>query len=167
MRTTRPSLVRSPTSPGWLRVENCLKLYELAYHAAGRILEIGTFHGKSTTIIAKALACARRNTLFASLDVNPEALEAASRTLTSRGLGDHVLLIRGTAHAFARATSGFEPAFVFVDGDYSLAGVRADVAALADVVPPGGLVLFHDFVDPRNDDRTIAEYGVPQAVRGS
>jgi predicted O-methyltransferase YrrM len=45
--------------PGWLRPEDALKLYELAYYATGPILEIGTYRGKSGTLMAIA-ARARR-----------------------------------------------------------------------------------------------------------
>lgn len=41
---------------GWLRRENALNLYELAYFAPGPILEIGSYHGLSTSILARAVA---------------------------------------------------------------------------------------------------------------
>ncbi len=41
---------------GWLRREDALKLYELAYFAAGPILEIWSYHGLSTSILARAVA---------------------------------------------------------------------------------------------------------------
>ena len=41
---------------GWLRREGALKLYELAYFAAGPILEIGSYHGLSKSILARAVA---------------------------------------------------------------------------------------------------------------
>src|SRR4051812_49312280 len=40
---------------GWLEPVDSLKLYELAYLADGPFLEIGTYRGKSTTLIATAL----------------------------------------------------------------------------------------------------------------
>ena len=41
---------------GWLLRADALKLYELAYFAAGDILEIGCSHGLSTSSIARAVA---------------------------------------------------------------------------------------------------------------
>src|ERR1700728_4334116 len=42
--------------PGWLAPEDALKLYELAYFSPGPILEIGMYCGRSTTILATAVA---------------------------------------------------------------------------------------------------------------
>src|SRR5438128_632925 len=39
---------------GWLRREDALKLYELAYFADGPILELGSYHGLSTSILSRA-----------------------------------------------------------------------------------------------------------------
>jgi hypothetical protein len=39
------------TIRGWLRREDALKLYEIAYFASGDILELGSFHGLSTSIL--------------------------------------------------------------------------------------------------------------------
>jgi hypothetical protein len=38
---------------GWLRRADALKLYELAYFAKRDILELGCYHGLSTTILAR------------------------------------------------------------------------------------------------------------------
>lgn len=64
--------------PGWLRPEDALKLYELAYHASGPILEIGTYRGKSGTLMAMALRDAGRPQLVVSVDVDPAAAPAAA-----------------------------------------------------------------------------------------
>lgn len=39
---------------GWLRQEDALKLYEMAYFAQGPILELGSYHGLSTSILSLA-----------------------------------------------------------------------------------------------------------------
>ena len=41
--------------PGWLLEGDALKLYELARDAAGPVLEIGTYRGKSAVLMATAL----------------------------------------------------------------------------------------------------------------
>jgi predicted O-methyltransferase YrrM len=152
---------------GWLEPGDTLKLYELGCSAPGPFLEIGTYRGKSTTVLTTALRDAARDVEFYSLDIAADDLGLASATLEERGLGRRVTLVRGSVRAFFRALPEFRPRFVFVDGDHSEKGVRRDLEALATRVPVGGLLLFHDFRDPRNDDPEDRAYGVPQAIAAS
>ncbi|MHB8669970.1 MAG: class I SAM-dependent methyltransferase [Acidimicrobiales bacterium] len=145
--------------PGWLQPEDSLKLYELAYFSHGPILEVGTYFGKSTAIIASALRDARSSASFLSLDIDGEALAAAAAMLAQRRVDSHVQLVRGSLDALFRVRPDLRPALVFLDGDHTFKGVRRDLAALHDRVPSGGLLLFHDYVDTR--------YGVSNAVAGS
>jgi GT2 family glycosyltransferase/glycosyltransferase involved in cell wall biosynthesis/predicted O-methyltransferase YrrM len=163
-RNVGPSLSEVP---GWLRPEDALKLYELAYFADGPILEIGTFHGKSTAIIASALRDANNAASFISLDINSECLDYARRTLETRRILDRATLFHGTSAAFFNAVPDFRPVFVFVDGDHSFTGVCADLVALESQVPAGGLILFHDYLDDRNGDPASPDYGVTDAIAGS
>jgi hypothetical protein len=152
---------------GWLRPEDSLKLYELGYLAPGPFLEIGTYRGKSTTVLATALRDAGRGDEFYSLDLSGDDLKRAQGALVQRGLASHVTLVHGTIRALFRGLPSFRPLFVFLDGDHSAKGVRRDLAPLEARVPEGGLLLFHDFRDPRNHDPTDADYGVPQAIDAS
>lgn len=52
-------------------------------------------------------------------------------------------------------------AFVFLDGDHSLAGVRQDIATWWPRIEPGGLLCGHDYTHPRN---ARGRFGVRQAV---
>jgi predicted O-methyltransferase YrrM len=78
-----------------------------------------------------------------------------------------VRVIHGDSHAPAtiarvEAALGGRPLdFLFIDGDHSLAGVRADFAAYARLVRPGGLIAFHDIVP--HDTRAL---GVPEFWQG-
>lgn len=152
---------------GWLEPEDSLKLYELASLAPGPFLEIGTFRGKSASILATALRDAGRQLQFFSLDIDRDALEAARATLAAQGLSDRVTLVHGSVGAFFRALPAIAPEFVFLDGDHSAEGLGRDLARLESRVPEGGLLLFHDFVNPRNEDPRDRDYGVPQAIRAS
>ena len=49
--------------------------------------------------------------------------------------------------------------FVFIDADHSYAGCKADIAAWASKVKPGGWLCGHDYDNPRHP-----EFGVKQAV---
>jgi hypothetical protein len=150
---------------GWLAPEDSMKLYELGYLTAGPILEIGTYRGKSATILATALRDAGRPGALYSLDIDAMALESARATLAARGLGDHATLVHGSVGALLRALPHFRPRFVFLDGDHSAGGLGRDLASLEPRVPKGGVLLFHDFTDDRNDDPDDNDYGVPLAIR--
>jgi predicted O-methyltransferase YrrM len=153
--------------PGWLRPEDALKLYELAFFARGPILEIGTYRGKSGTLMAMAARDAGNASIVVTVDVDPEAGRAAARAAAERGVADRLLPFRGSAEAFFAANSAFAPALVFVDGDHSHRGASTDLRTLEARVPTGGLVLLHDYLDPKNDDPADNEIDVVRAARES
>src|SRR5215210_7688433 len=84
---------------GWLEPEDSLKLYELGYLAPGPFLEIGTYRGKSATVLATALRDAGRRDEFYSLDIAGDDLERARAMLAERALGRAVTLVHGSAQA--------------------------------------------------------------------
>ena len=153
--------------PGWLLEGDAAALYELAHDANGPILEVGTYRGKSTTLMATALRDAGRDGPVVSLDVDVAGLGEAAQHLSRHDLADRVVLVRGTAEALLRSHGGFTPAFVFLDGDHSRRGVARDLRALRDRVPAGAPILLHDYHDERNADPAEPDYGVPQAVEES
>ena len=153
--------------PGWLLDDDARKLYELAYGCDGPILEIGTYRGKSTIVLARALSAAARHGPVVPIAVDLEGLEAARDEAARRGLADRIVFARGTAERLFRLRPGFAPSFVFLDGDHSRRGVARDLRALEARVPRGGLLLFHDYNDSRNDDPSEPDYGVTEAVRES
>ncbi|MBV8992154.1 MAG: class I SAM-dependent methyltransferase [Pseudonocardiales bacterium] len=153
--------------PGWLRSQDADKLYELAKSTPGPILEIGTYRGKSAVLMALAVRDAQHDTLVYTVDVDRNAIEAAATEARTRGVADVIVFVRGTVAAFAHAYPHLRPALTFVDGDHSRAGVDRDLAVLEKLVPAGGLLVFHDFADPRNDDPTCQEVKVRPAVEAS
>jgi predicted O-methyltransferase YrrM len=153
--------------PGWLRPEDALKLYELAYYAPGPILEIGTYRGKSATLMAMAARDSGRSTLVVSVDVDPSGLREAAAAAAAKGVRDRLLLVRGSAEAFLASNDGFRPSLVFLDADHSEEAVARDLRTLEPHVPRGGLLLLHDFLDPKNDDPSASEVGVVDAVHRS
>jgi predicted O-methyltransferase YrrM len=165
----RQAAIHDEVAPidGWLEPVDSLKLYELAYLAEGPFLEIGTYRGKSATLIATAFRDAGRRPRFYSLDIAGDDLERARATLAARGLGSYVTVVHGSVAAFFRALPDFAPRFVFLDGDHSREGVGRDLAALEPRVPVGALLLFHDYRNPRNEDPADKLYGVPAAVHAS
>jgi hypothetical protein len=143
------------------------KLYELAGAVSGQILEIGTYQGKSAVLMAQAIRDAGSQAVLHTMDVDKSVIAAAERHASEHAVADRIVFIRGTSASFVRAYPTFRPALTFVDGDHRRAGVEADLAELAKLVPAGGRLLFHDFADPLNDDPACDEIKVRPTVEAS
>lgn len=112
--------------------------------APERCLEVGVAEGGSTRIIHAALCDLGRGRLMA-LDPQPALGQDAEL------LSDRVTFLAGPspeALGEARTLAGGLFDFVLLDGDHSCGAVLADLAGLATVIRPGGLVLAHDAYFP-------------------
>ena len=138
--------------PGMLYPADAQKLYELAWHAEGPILEIGTHKGRSTVLLATAQRDAGREEVVVSMDISRQFLGEARETIARAGLGSRVVLVQGTRSALGGALLPITPALVFVDGDHTYDGVARDLAAIERIVPAGGVVAMHDFTGYDADD---------------
>jgi predicted O-methyltransferase YrrM len=152
--------------PGWLRREDALKLYELAYFANGDVLELGSFHGLSTCIIARATLNSPTPKHVESIDLDPACTKATQKNLRSLGLLAQVTVRSAEATAAVRgyAANGRQFSFVFVDHSHAYTPIYKVCEALHLVTSPGGFCLFHDFNDLRNRDPDDRDYDVYRAV---
>jgi predicted O-methyltransferase YrrM len=146
---------------------DALTLYELGYGCEGDILELGCFHGLSTSILAEALAArglARRRLL--SIDNEAYAVAMTRGTIDNAGLGDWVELAQTDATSACKKLLHAARHFglVFVDHSHSYAAMLPVCRMLAGLLAPGGYVLFHDYNDGRNADPNNADYEVVRAV---
>ncbi|MDT3398700.1 class I SAM-dependent methyltransferase [Streptomyces sp. B1866] len=150
-----------------------LALYRAAVEAAALglpLLEVGTYCGRSTLLLAAAARDA--GTVAVTVDhhrgseeqqpgweyhdpelVDPavgrmDTLPAFRRTLHAAGLEDHVVAVVG-ASPRAAALWGAPLGLVFVDGGHTDEHASADYEGWAPHLAPGGLLVFHDvFPDP-------------------
>ncbi len=136
-----------------LQLDEAALLYRLARRVArgAAVVEIGRFKGGSTLMLASALpegAELWSYDLHVALrpDLTGPQLDGELESALDRyGLGERVRLVVGdsrTAEPPPRA-----PEVVFIDGDHSYEGARADYERWSPLVAPGGHVLFHDAVD--------------------
>lgn len=155
--------------PGWLRRADALKLYELAFFARGDILEIGSYHGLSTVILAQANHDSPVRKRIVSVELDPACVAATRSALRRWRLHRNVtqLCTDGLASVRGFIESGRLFALAFVDHEHDRDSVLQLCRELPSVVEPGGFCLFHDFNDERNSDERHPEYGVYQAVRAS
>ncbi|MFI8340047.1 class I SAM-dependent methyltransferase [Streptomyces sp. NPDC085639] len=174
MATPKPeTLAAFEAAKGFMPVREGLALYEAAA-AAGALglplLEVGTYCGRSTILLADA---AREAGVAAiTVDhhrgseeqqpgweyhdptvVDPEiglmdTLPTFRRTLHRAGLEDHVIAIVGRSPQVA-ATWGGELGFVFIDGGHTDEHATGDYEGWAPHVAVGGTLVIHDvFPDP-------------------
>jgi hypothetical protein len=150
---------------GWLRREDALKIYEMAYFVSGDILELGTYHGLSTSILSQANADSPHKKHIYSVELNFEAATVAQRNLDVAGLQEDVTLLVTDAVTAIRefADQGKKFEFVFIDHSHSYEAVFSVCKELDRIMLAEGFCLFHDFNDGRNThDNT--DYEVYQGV---
>jgi MMP 1-O-methyltransferase len=165
----RPAdLARVAATEGQMTDDEAACLYALAREAAGGcIVEIGSFHGKSTVALALGARAGGGARVYA-VDpfvpfvgllggrFGPDDKTALLRNLLLAGVADGVWLLHLGSTQAARAWS--EPiALLWVDGDHSEAAVRADLAAWTPYVAAGGLVALHDSLDPKLGPRAAID----------
>lgn len=174
--TARPApevLAAFEAAKGFMPVDEGLALYAAAVEAAGLglpLLEVGTYCGRSTILLAAAARDA--GTVAVTVDhhrgseeqqpgweyhdtglVDPEVgrmdtLPVFRRTLYAAGLEDHVIAVVGRSPQVARVW-GRPLGLVFVDGGHTDEHATADYEGWTPHLAPGGLLLIHDvFADP-------------------
>ena len=135
----------------------------------GEVLEIGSFKGKSTTVLAKSVALAGGDrvvavdplTLPAATDPPIESGESLSDifwdTLDANGVRDmvefHQLRSEELAPDWDRPLR-----FLWIDGDHTHKGAKSDYDNFAHHLQPGSVVAFHDVLHPAEGPiRTFCE----------
>ncbi|WP_336318241.1 class I SAM-dependent methyltransferase [Streptomyces lavendofoliae] len=167
------ALAAFEAAKGFMPVREGLALHAAATEA-GRLglplLEVGTYCGRSTILLADAARAA--GTVAVTVDhhrgseeqqpgweyhdpavVDPEVglmdtLPTFRRTLHKAGLEEHVIAVVGRSPQVARVWAG-EVGLVFIDGGHTDEHATADYEGWAPRVAEGGLLVVHDvFPDP-------------------
>ena len=135
-----------------LQFDEAALLYRLARDArSGPVVEIGRFKGGSTIVLAAGLPDGVELWSY-DLHIAPhprlrgEQLDGELRGVLERyGLAAKVHLVVGDSRTVEPPPDA--PEVVFLDGDHTYDGVRADFTRWGALVRPGGHLLFHDAVD--------------------
>jgi predicted O-methyltransferase YrrM len=136
-----------------LQLDEAGLLYRLAREVepGGAFVEIGRFKGGSTLLVASALPDAAELWSYdlhvaIRADLTGPQLDAElCEALDRYGLRGKVHLVVGDSRTAEPPPS--PPSVVFVDGDHTYEGARADYERWSELVAPGGHLLFHDAVD--------------------
>ncbi len=123
--------------------------------AEGEVLEIGSFQGLSTVLLATALestndprihACdpwAAIEAFGATMTTTDETFLAFTESITKAGVADRVTVHRSFSSDLA--TKWDRPLrLLWIDGDHSVPGATEDFENFSPHVVPGGIVAFHD-----------------------
>jgi MMP 1-O-methyltransferase len=159
-------------APGFMPEDEGLALYAAAVEVAplGPLIEIGSYCGRSTLLLAAAAATA--GTHVVTIDhhrgseehqpgweyhdptlVDPavgriDTLPVFRRTIATSGLEPHVIAITARSEDVGRYWA-HGAGLVFVDGSHTDESAQRDYAAWAEHVVAGGLLAIHDvFADP-------------------
>ena len=158
-RGLAPRLASAAASSGMMSIKEVELLYTLARDevAEGCIVEIGSYHGRSTAALSFGAldgSGARVYTVDPYIDFTgplggkfgPENKKRLLENLLLSGATENVWLINLKSE---QASAGWtEPiGLLWIDGDHSYEGVKTDFECWELFVLQGGLVAFHDSTD--------------------
>jgi predicted O-methyltransferase YrrM len=170
---TLPILTRMREVEGWLSDDEADALVALtagavSANAAARIVEVGSYHGRGTVVLASAARAldpsarvyaidphdGRLGALHDGLIAVPPSAGALARTVARFGLDATVVQIRSTAAAL----HWDQPVdLLVIDGLHDYDSVASDFARFAPHVRPGARVAFHDYAPYFPDVRAFVE----------
>ena len=140
---------------GWLSIEEGLLLQHFAQSIdrTGKIVEIGSFHGRSTICLASGNYEGRRNDIY-SIDPHSgieafgknNSLSLLKHNLKMRRLDKNVEYVVDESQSVVKTWAGGEINLLFIDALHDYDNVKADFEAWEKYVSDGGYVLFHDSV---------------------
>lgn len=153
--------------------KSCRKWLAEQATTATRIVEVGVWLGRSTTVLCKATKgkvwavdhwrgtpadSAQHDKLYAAALAERDPFTSFSKNLAGPiAVGKVIPVKMGSVAAARKLRSEFGPRsfdFVFIDADHSYDGCKSDIRAWLPMVEAGGLLAGHDFHWP----------GVAQAV---
>jgi len=153
---------------GWLLLADAMKLYELAYFCSGDIIELGTYKGLSTSIMAEASRDSGREFEIITVDLDTQHSADAKLGMTCRRTPgrENVHFFAYDAIQFVKNTAkaGRLYELAFIDDSHRYEHVYDICVDLHRILVPRAFALFHDYNDPRNAHPDAADYGVYQAV---
>lgn len=131
-------------------LEGCV-LYALAQWVHGRgscVIEIGSLQGLSLNMLARGLRAAKSDSMVVSIDPHEDQPLHRDRVrLALSTIGQQRRLVQfpcrsDDAHPILKPESA---SMIFIDGDHAYEQVVADFGNYANIVAPGGCLVFHDY----------------------
>lgn len=134
-------------------------LLPLRQHVLVRFIEIGSFSGASLSLICQALR--HRGIPYQGISVEPGGTAQFHEVINS--LKQNVIHLPMFSHEAALRlgmmfVASNLPDLIFVDGDHTYEGVKQDILDYYQLLAPGGIMVFHDYLPELDDFNRDAIY---------
>ena len=161
---------------GWIGKREAKYLYALAKEGAqkGVIVEIGSWKGKTTTLLAKASQAVCGKEVYA---IDPHkggpdqerfgykhvnTVEEFRKNIREAGVGDIVIPMVMTSEEAVKDWN--KPiGLLWIDGDHSYEAVKKDFLLWLPFVTQTGIIAFHDTYSWEGPRRVVEEYLIPSS----
>ena len=136
-------------------------LFTLGYFptSSGQVLEIGSYMGKSTVLLAKAHILSGNTQKLQAVDplnspsiTDPTIREGDNvsdtfyQNLKNHGVADQVDFLQGLSSDLAKNWKG-DIRLLWIDGDHTYKGVKLDLELFKPFLKEGAMVAFHDVLN--------------------
>jgi len=162
----RGPIRRAMAVEGMITEAEATELMRLASEvpAEASIVEVGSYRGRSTTALALGSKGApvfaiEPHEAFAGIyggEFGPADRRAFFENLLRAGVVERVRLVNLSSEVVSQGWS--RPiGLLWIDGDHSLEGARRDFDAWRPFLQPGGVLAFHDALDPAGGPAQLIE----------
>lgn len=174
LRLVNPSLRQSFSIKSHLTIPERVTLSKLA-RGKKIVCEIGSYIGASASAMGTSLVGADGAVLFCVDTWNNDAMSEGERDTyeaflrNTTAVSECIVPVRGySTDVVSQISSQVEHLdLLFIDGDHSYEGVKADWDAYKHLLRPGTTVAFHDFGWAEGVQRLITEEVMPVATDAS
>lgn len=143
-------------------------LYKLS-NSLVRIAEIGSYIGASACCFGAGVNANKLKQIICIDTWNNDAMSEGNRDTwdefkkNTTGFSQHVIPLRGLSTDVVEQVRKIAPYLdlLFIDGDHSYEGVKADWEAYKDFLKPSSLVVFHDYGWAEGVKRVVHEDVMP------
>jgi len=150
-------------------LEGCLlhALTQLTYECGDCVVEIGSFRGRSMSMLALALRGVQSAAKIISIDPHvdqPTNSEHVRLAMSQIGEANRLVQFHSGSDEASKLLRPGCASLVFVDGDHSYDQVVSDFDQYKDVLAPGGCIVFHDYGYGNHNGRDEADPDVRTAI---
>ncbi len=150
-------------------LEGCLlhALTQSTHECGDCVVEIGSFRGRSASMLALALRGVNSPAKIISIDPHadqPTNFDHVRLAMNQLGEADRLIQYRGGSDEAWKLLRPGCASLVFVDGDHSYDQLLSDFDHYKDVLAPGGCMVFHDYGYGNHSGREEADPDVRQAI---